>query len=48
VDTKVQAMRNRAQHEESKGNGLLTKAELNLLYHIANQYQKLSGEYADV
>lgn len=42
------ARANRAQYEEIEGNGLLTKAELNLFYHIANKYQKLSNEYADV
>ncbi len=46
--TLLVARANRAQYEESEGNCLLTKAELNLFYHIVNQYQKLSREYADV
>ncbi|MBW1939430.1 MAG: hypothetical protein JRI67_11855 [Deltaproteobacteria bacterium] len=42
------ARANRAQYEEYEGNGLLTVAELQLFYHIANQHRKLSREYADV
>jgi len=45
--TNLVALANRAQYEESR-DGLLTKAEMELFYHIINQYQKLGNEYADV
>jgi len=46
--TLLVARANRARYEESEGDQLLTKAELSLFYHIADQYEKLSREYADV
>ena len=46
--TLLVARANRSQYEEAEGNELLTKAELKLFYHIADRYQKLSREYANV
>lgn len=42
------ARANRAKYDEYEGNGLLTKAELQLFYHIANEHRKMCREYADV
>lgn len=43
------ARANRAKYEEYyEGNGMLTNAELQLFYHIANEHGRMCREYADV
>ncbi len=42
------ARANRSQYEDYESNGLLTRAELKLFYHIADRYRDLSRSFADV
>ncbi len=42
------ARANRAKYEEYEGRDLLTKPELQLFYHIADEHKRMCREYADV